>query len=109
MDVKMIKVARAEDTWTHILHGIVNGKSIVALSQTLLSDGNYTLSPADGDVGDVVMLVEDYEALPEVITMGAFDAPHIDFSHVEYVLNCREFEVAAALKLNAEQLLVALS
>lgn len=105
--ISLIMSARKADVWKHILQGVMDDKELIVLDQNLCGRSAYTLDPASSSIGDVVMLREDYDKLPGVIELGTFTAMHLNFSHVEYTLDCREFEVLAILqnKTNCEQLL----
>lgn len=108
--VSLIKSARKEGTWKRILQGVLDGKELVVLEQNLCGRSSYALDPASSAIGDVVMLLEDYQALPAIIEMGSLVTPHLNFSHIEYVLDCREFEVVMILqnKTHCESLLALL-
>lgn len=108
--VSLIKSARKEETWKRILQGVLDNKELIVLEQNLCGRSSYTLDPASSAIGDVVMLMEDYESLPAVIEMGTLVTPHLNFAHVEYVIDCREFEVVMVLqnKTLAEELLAQL-
>lgn len=95
--VSLVQTARKADIWRHILSGVIGGDALVILDQNLCGRSSYTLDPAIGLVGDAVMLLADYESLPAVIEMGSLVTPHLNFTHVEYVLECQQFDVAAIL------------
>lgn len=109
--ISLIKSARKVDTWKRILQGILDGKQLVVLDQNLCGRSSYTLDPAATVIGDVVMLMDDYQALPAIIEMGTLVMPHLIFSHIEYTLDCREFDVVTIMsnKAHAAALLAALS
>lgn len=108
--ISLIKSARKVDTWKRILQGVLDGKELVVLDQNLCGRSSYALDPSSSAIGDVVMLMEDYQVLPAIIEMGTLVTPHLNFSHVEYVMDCREFEVVMVLqnKTLCEELLAAL-